>query len=65
MFKNVMVYRIAEGWRPSLGDVEAALQGARFVECGATQDKSVGWVSRVARPMGRWSNRLAASGSPS
>jgi recombination associated protein RdgC len=44
MFKNVMVYRIAEGWRPSLGDVEAALQGARFVECGATQDKSVGWV---------------------
>ena len=44
MFKNVMVYRIAEGWRPSLSDVEAALQGARFVECGATQDKSVGWV---------------------
>lgn len=44
MFKNVMVYRIAEGWSPNLGDVEAALQGARFVECGATQDKSVGWV---------------------
>ena len=44
MFKNVMVYRIAEGWRPSLADVESALQGARFVECGATQDKSVGWV---------------------
>jgi len=44
MFKNVMVYRIAEGWSPDLGDVEAALQGARFVECGATQDKSVGWV---------------------
>ena len=44
MFKNVMVYRIGEGWSPSLSDVESALQGARFVECGATQDKSVGWA---------------------
>ena len=44
MFKNVMVYRIGEGWSPSLSDVEGALQGARFVECGATQDKSVGWT---------------------
>jgi len=44
MFKNVMVYRIGEGWSPSLSDVENALQGARFVECGATQDKSVGWA---------------------
>ena len=44
MFKNVMVYRIAEGWSPNLSDVEAALQAARFVECGATQDKSIGWV---------------------
>jgi len=44
MFKNVMVYRIAEGWSPSLADVESALQGARFVACGATQDKSVGWI---------------------
>ena len=44
MFKNVMVYRIGEGWSPSLSDVESALQGQRFVECGATQDKSVGWA---------------------
>ena len=44
MFKNVMVYRIGEGWRPSLADAEQALQAARFVECGATQDKSVGWT---------------------
>ncbi|MFM7026872.1 MAG: recombination-associated protein RdgC, partial [Limnohabitans sp.] len=43
MFKNVMVYRIGESWSPSLGDVESALQDERFVECGATQDKSVGW----------------------
>ncbi|MFM8865275.1 MAG: recombination-associated protein RdgC [Limnohabitans sp.] len=44
MFKNVMVYRIGEGWNPSLSDVENALQGQRFVACGATQDKSVGWA---------------------
>ena len=44
MFKNVMVYRIGEGWRPSLADAEQALQAARFVECGPTQDKSVGWT---------------------
>jgi recombination associated protein RdgC len=44
MFKNVMVYRIGEGWNPSLAEVESALQGERFVECGATQDKSVGWT---------------------
>jgi recombination associated protein RdgC len=44
MFKNVMVYRIGEGWNPSLAEVEAALQAARFVTCGATQDKSIGWI---------------------
>ena len=44
MFKNVMVYRIGEGWNPSLAEVEAALQAARFVACGATQDKSIGWI---------------------
>jgi recombination associated protein RdgC len=44
MFKNVMVYRIGEGWNPSLAEVEAALQPARFAECGASQDKSVGWI---------------------
>ena len=44
MFKNVMVYRIGEGWNPGLAEVESALQAERFVECGATQDKSVGWT---------------------
>ena len=44
MFKNVMVYRIGEGWNPSLAEVEAALQTARFAECGASQDKSIGWI---------------------
>lgn len=44
MFKNAMVYRLGEAWRPSLDDVEAGLAAARFMPCGATQDKSVGWI---------------------
>ncbi len=44
MFKNVTIYRIAPGWSATLADMEAALDAARFKPCGATQDKSVGWV---------------------
>jgi recombination associated protein RdgC len=44
MFKNVMVYRIGEGFAPTLADVQAALEPVQFVECGASQDKSIGWV---------------------
>ena len=39
-----MVYRIGEGFAPSLADVHAALEPVQFVECGASQEKSVGWV---------------------
>ncbi|MFT4243430.1 MAG: recombination-associated protein RdgC [Acidovorax sp.] len=44
MFKNMIVYRIAPGWQVDLAQVEEALSKAPFVECGATQEKSVGWV---------------------
>lgn len=44
MFKNVTIYRIAPGWEATLEDMEAALDAARFVPCGATQDKAVGWI---------------------
>jgi recombination associated protein RdgC len=44
VFKNVMVYRIGEGFAPSLADVQAALEPMQFVECGASQEKSIGWV---------------------
>ena len=45
MFKNVMVYRIGPAWAMSLEQLEANLQAAPFVECGLTQEKSVGWTS--------------------
>ena len=44
MFKNLTIYRLQPGWAPSIEAMEAALDGARFTPCGATQDKSVGWV---------------------
>ena len=43
MFKNVIMYRIAPGWSTTAEEVEARLQDNHFVECGASQEKSVGW----------------------
>ncbi len=39
-----MVYRIGEGWRPGLAQIEQALEAERFVPCGVSQEKSIGWV---------------------
>ena len=64
-----MVYRIGPAWAISLDQLEASLQSAPFVECGLTQEKSVGWVSprgqanqtggaRVESIGGQWLMRL-------
>ena len=39
------MYRIAPGWSLTAEEVEACLQDNPFVECGASQEKSVGWVA--------------------
>jgi recombination associated protein RdgC len=44
VFKNMIVYRIAPQWQVELTQVEEALAKAPFMECGATQEKSLGWV---------------------
>jgi recombination associated protein RdgC len=44
VFKNVLVYRIGAGWVPDLLKIEAELDKERFVECGASQEMSMGWV---------------------
>lgn len=44
MFKNLTLYKILPGWSPSIEQIESALDTARFVPCGATQDSSAGWV---------------------
>jgi len=45
MFKNALVYRIEHWDQPSLTEIDDRLSGARFVECGATQRESAGWVA--------------------
>lgn len=44
MFKNATIYRIAPLFVPELQAIEAALARTPFLECGATQERSTGWV---------------------
>jgi recombination associated protein RdgC len=44
VFKNVIVYRLASPWTISAAELEDALQADRFVPCGASQEKAVGWI---------------------
>ena len=57
MIKNAIAYRISPTWVPDLQALEAALQKTPFAECGATQERSVGWVS----PRGEQHGLLAES----
>ena len=57
MFKNVIVYRIGPGWEPSLEQLEENLGKNRFMPCGATQERSAGWVE----PRGEANGPLAES----
>ena len=44
VFKNMMVYRIGSEWSATVEKIEEGLDKERFVECGASQERSVGWV---------------------
>ena len=44
MFKNLIPYRIAPGFSVAIGDLEDSLAKTPFIECGATQEKSIGWT---------------------
>ena len=44
MFKNLMIYRLVAGWPTDLSALDDVLGKAQFVECGVSQEKSVGWV---------------------
>lgn len=39
-----MLYRLGAPWPSDVATVEAALDAARFVPCGASQEKAVGWL---------------------
>lgn len=40
----MIIYRIAPQWQIGLEQIEAALAKVPFMECGATQERSWGWV---------------------
>ena len=40
-----MMYRIVSAWEQTVAKLEAALEENRFVECGASQEKAVGWTA--------------------
>ena len=44
MFKNLIAYRISPLWPADHAAIEEALAKSPFIECGATQQKSAGWV---------------------
>jgi recombination associated protein RdgC len=44
MLKNLAVYTLANAVDTDTGTIENAIDGALFVECGPTQEKSVGFV---------------------
>ena len=44
MIKNATIFRIAKGCHPSTEAVQAALEKAVFTPCGATQEKSIGFI---------------------
>ena len=45
MFKNLMLYRLAPDWSATEAQIEEGLAKTPFAECGATQQRSLGWVS--------------------
>ncbi len=44
MFKNLTIYRIGPDWAPDLLRADELLRQCQFVPCGATQQKSFGWI---------------------
>ncbi len=57
MLKNLIIYRIAAGWSATLEQVEEGLAKARFAPCGASQERSAGWIE----PRGEANGPLAES----
>ena len=66
MFKHLIIYRISPAWQPDWNQLDAALAKQPFTECGATQEKSIGWVpprgeehgAMVESVGGQWIARL-------
>lgn len=44
MFKNLMIFRVVPEWQANLAKAIEEAELKQFVECGASQAKSLGWV---------------------
>lgn len=60
MFKNALIYRIEHWDVPSLTEIEKRLSAAPFVECGASQPESSGWVSPRGEAHGALAEAVAS-----
>ena len=45
MFKNIQFFRITPTWTADHAAAELALNSMRYVECGASQEQTIGWVA--------------------
>ena len=45
MFKNLMIFRVVPEWNANLAKAIEQAERKQFVECGASQAKSLGWVA--------------------
>ena len=59
MLKNLIIYRISDSWSPDLQALEEALAKSPFAECGATQERSAGWVPPRGEPHGPLAESVA------
>lgn len=59
MFKNLILYWISQPWPTDLSTIEQALAAVPFIECGAAQEKSSGWVPPRGEAVGAWHTRSA------
>ena len=39
----MIVYRVGPEWSAAVAQIEEGLDAGRFIECGSTQEKSIGW----------------------
>lgn len=60
MFKNALIYRIEHWDVPALTAIEDRLSAAPFVECGASQPESAGWVSPRGEAHGALAEAVAS-----
>lgn len=45
MFKNLQIFHIAPDWNQDMTQIESAISASAFIPCGASQERSIGWIA--------------------